>query len=75
MDAEQLASNKFKIANNAVPVLIGRAGGSVTITQREFEDVVARYGGAAKMTIRMERIESPEPGIRVTLVSKPRQGV
>lgn len=75
MDPETVARNKVKVANNALPVLIAREGGSVTITEREFNEVAARYGGATNMTIVMERVEGPEPGFRVTLVNKkPGQG-
>jgi hypothetical protein len=56
-------------------VLLDRAGGSITVTQREFDALVARYGGATNLTIVMERMDEPEPGFRVTLVNKkPGQG-
>lgn len=75
MDPETVAKNKVAIANNVLPVLVAREGGSVTITQREFDEVVSRYGGPTQMTLRMERIERPEPGVRVTIVRKtPGQG-
>lgn len=34
------------IANVAVPVLVDRAGGSVTITTEEFDELRSRFGGA-----------------------------
>jgi hypothetical protein len=75
VDPEQLARNKVAIANNALPVLLDRAGGSVTITQREFDELASRYGGPTNLTIRMERVDGPEPGIRLTLARQaPRQG-
>jgi hypothetical protein len=78
MDPEELARNKVKATNNALPVLIARAGGSVTITHREFEEVLARYGGSSQVAIRMERLDASDPqesGIRLTLVRKsPEQG-
>ncbi|MEA2677181.1 MAG: hypothetical protein QOJ81_1322 [Chloroflexota bacterium] len=75
MDPADVAKNKMAIANNALPVLLDRAGGSITVTLREFEELAARYGGATNLTLVMEKIDSPEPGFRVTLVSKkPGQG-
>lgn len=75
MDPEQLARNKMTVANLALPVLLDRAGGSITVTQREFDELAARYGGATNLTIVMERMTGPQPGFRVTLVNKkPGQG-
>ena len=51
MDPADVARNKVMVANNALPVLIGRAGGSVTITNEEFNEVVSRYGGSTRMVI------------------------
>lgn len=74
LDDETIAKNRVKVANNALPVLIGRAGGSVTITRAEFDEIASRYGGPSQMTITMERIGEGD-AIRLTLVRKPaRQG-
>ncbi len=70
MDAEEVACNRAKIANNVLPVLLDRAGGSVTVTRADFEAVAARYGGASQMTMAMERVGG---GVRVTLMRKPPQ--
>ena len=69
-DPQELAKNRVKAANNALPVLVARAGGSVTITRQEFEEIAARYGGTSKMALRMERIGEGD-AIRLTLVRKP----
>lgn len=78
MDQETLAGNRVKAGNNTLPVLIARAGGSVTVTRREFEAVMERYGGSARLAMRMERIEAADPldsGVRLTLIRKePGQG-
>jgi len=57
------------VANNVLPVLIARAGGSVTITEEEFDEVKALYGGSSKMTMVMEAVGDPGT-IRVTLARK-----
>jgi hypothetical protein len=73
LTAEQVAVNRAKAANNALPVLIDRAGGSVTICRADFEEV-GRYGGASRMAIQMESIGAGD-AIRLTLVRKePAQG-
>ena len=78
MDQETVARNKLKANNNALPVLIARAGGSVTITRREFDEVVARYGGLSRLAIKMERLDAADPsesGVRLTLMARvPEQG-
>jgi hypothetical protein len=70
MDPEMEARNRAKVANNALPVLIGRAGGQVEITKAEFEEIASRYGGPSQMTIQMDRIGEGD-AIRLTLVRKP----
>jgi len=65
-----VARNRVKVAKNGLPVLIGRAGGQVTITKAEFDEIVGRYGGPSQMTITMERIGKGD-AIRLTLVKKP----
>ena len=46
-----------------------RAGGSVTITRREFAEIAERYGGPSRMVLRMETIAGGE-GIRLSLARK-----
>jgi hypothetical protein len=78
LNQDTIAKNRVKAGNNTLPVLIARAGGSVTVTRREFEEVAAMYGGTARMAIRMERLDASdalESGVRLTLIRKePRQG-
>lgn len=67
---ETVAANRVKALNNVLPVLISRAGGSVTVTREEFEAVQALYAGG--MTVRMEQVGD---AVRLTLVAKrPAQG-
>lgn len=54
-------------------VLIARAGGEVSLTRQEFEEVAARYGGAKEMGVLFE--EQPDGSVRAALVRSPaRQG-
>ncbi len=73
LSMETVAGNARKAQSMAVPVLVARAGGSVTISRREFEEVIARYGGTSKMALRMERVDAADAldsSIRLTLVRK-----
>ena len=68
------ARTRTVAANNALPVLVARAGGTVTITRQEFEELAARYGGAARMTVLIEQVDDGET-MRLTLARKePEQG-
>lgn len=61
------------MTSNALPVLIARAGRSVTIDNSEFDDMAARYGGRNRLVIVMERIDRPGPvgeETRLTLANK-----
>lgn len=65
---EQVAENHAKISNNVLPVLIHRAGGSVTVTREEFALMRELYGGG--LSLYMEQVGDGE-AVRVTLVRKP----
>ena len=71
MEADNVvaAQNRMAIANNALPVLIGRAGSVVEFTRAEFEEIASRYGGPLQMTIRMELVGDSDT-IRLTSVRK-----
>lgn len=77
MDEQQMqdkARTRTVAANNVLPVLVARAGGSVTITRQEFEELAARYGGASRMTVLVESVDGGD-GLRLTLARKePEQG-
>lgn len=57
---------------NALPVLIERAGGQVEITVKEFEAMAARYGGLGHLTMRSEVVVAQGSGdakaLRLTLL-------
>lgn len=67
-----------RIASSALPILISRAGGTVTITQSEFDEIANRYGGWSNMAVHTEKLSGPgiEPNTyRLTLIRKePAQG-
>lgn len=42
------ARNRVKVANNALPVLIGRAGGSVTVSRAEFDEVAGHLAAGRR---------------------------
>lgn len=51
--------------DNVLPVLIARAGGSVTVTEAEVDEVASRFGGFGRMTIRTEVVDG---ALRLTLL-------
>lgn len=57
---------------NALPVLIHRAGGQVEITTEEFDAVATKYGGVGHLTIRTEVVVAKGSGdtraLRLTLL-------
>jgi hypothetical protein len=65
-------SHPFVAATNfMLPVLVDRAGGTVTVSEREVDELRARFGGTVAV-----RLEEAEPGTyRLTLIpGKPRPG-
>jgi hypothetical protein len=59
----------------ALVILLERAGGSVTYTEAEYQEVLARHGGKTMMVVHTEvlketRKEKPDQ-VRLTLVRKP----
>ena len=73
--ARRKAQNRAAAANNALPVLIARAGGSVEITREEFLEVASRYGGASRMVVLVEAVDGRPDAMRLTLGRKePEQG-
>jgi biotin carboxylase len=77
MDEQRMqdkARTRTVAANNALPVLVDRAGGTVTVTRQEFAELAARYGGASRMVVMVEDVAGGE-AIRLTLTRKePEQG-
>lgn len=58
-------------------VLVGRAGGSITVDAGEYLEIVERYGGKANVKLTFEKITEPDKpdSFRATLVNKkPSQG-
>ena len=56
-------------------ILLDRAGGSLTYTEAEYQEVVARHGGKTMMVLHAEVLkhsgtEKPDQ-VRLTLVRKP----
>jgi hypothetical protein len=56
-------------------ILLERAGGSVTYTEAEYQEVLARHGGKTMMVVHAEVLkdtgkEKPDQ-VRLTLVRKP----
>src|SRR5688572_5617910 len=68
LSPETVAANRVKATNNVLPVLVHRAGGSVTVTREDFEAFQSLYGSGAKL--RMEQLDDGS-GIRLTLVRAP----
>ena len=59
---------------NALNVLVARAGGTVTITREEYEEVATRYGGTQAMSLIFETLPGTDT-LRVTIYrSSPKQG-
>lgn len=42
------------VANNAMPVLVHRLGGEVTITQDDFDELGRAYGGSKNLAVAAE---------------------
>jgi hypothetical protein len=67
------AQRRMALETMGLTVLLARAGGSLTISRAEYEAVVARYGGRAKLAIHLEVLAPPGGGpdeVRLTLVRK-----
>ena len=56
-------------------ILLDRSGGSLTYTEAEYQEVVARHGGKTMMVLHAEVLKDPDTEkpdqVRLTLVSKP----
>lgn len=64
------------LETTALAVLLGRAGGSVTYSQAEYQELAERYGGRASMGIHVEITRTgDESTVKVSLIRKePSQG-
>ena len=45
---------RLSLANNAMPVLVHRLGGEVTITQDDFDELARAYGGNENLAVAAE---------------------
>ncbi len=45
---------RLTVANNAMPVLVHRLGGDVTITQQDFDELARAYGGYEDLAVAAE---------------------
>ena len=50
MDPEELRKRQV-VANNAMPILVHRLGGEVTITQDDFDELARAYGGYENLAV------------------------
>jgi hypothetical protein len=76
-DIDTTARRMRFLSTAALTVLLARVGGSVAFTEAEYREVVERYGGAARLTLRLEQLKGPgeSESIRAAIVrNKPRQG-
>jgi len=66
--------SKTVLSTIALTYLVEQAGGSVTVHAADYEQIVAKYGGTARMNLRFEviKVESSDHarGVRVTLEQK-----
>jgi hypothetical protein len=70
MDGSERARIKADAAQLALPVLVERLGGAVTITEAELNDLGQRYGGLRNLAVRIEYHGSE---LRLTLITAPRR--
>ena len=70
MDENERARIKADAAQLALPVLVERLGGAVTITEAELSDLGRRYGGLRNLAVRIEYRGSE---MRLTLIAAPRR--
>ena len=70
MDKFERPGIKADVAKLALPVLVERLGGAVTITEAELADLGRRYGGPRNLGVRAEYHGSE---LRLTLVTPPRR--
>lgn len=63
---------KTVIATMALVALVEKAGGSVTVHKADYQAIVDKYGGTARMNLRLEviKVAARTQGIRVTLEEK-----
>lgn len=45
---------RLTVTNNAMPVLVHRLGGEVTITQEDFDELARAYGGYENLAVAAE---------------------
>ena len=57
------------VANNAMPVLVHRLGGEVTITQADFDEMAAAYGSYENIAVAAEMRDG---ALRLKLTRNPR---
>lgn len=63
---------KTVLTGIALIALVEKAGGSVTVSEEEYNAIVAKYGGTARMNLRLEvvQVAGHAKGVRVTLEEK-----
>ena len=67
----QRAQNREELIRSALVVALDRAGGSLVLTDPEYQAVAAKYGGAAELGIELDATTGPSgPQVRLTLVRK-----
>lgn len=71
-DVQKAARHKTLLMDGAMFVALGRAGGRLTYTKAEYDEILARYGGSgATIHIEVLRAEGQPEEIQLTLVNKP----
>lgn len=68
MDEKDRAAIRADVAKLALPVLVERLGGSVTITEAELTALGARYGGIRNLAVRADYIDGK---LLLSLVAAP----
>lgn len=59
---------KQLVADNAMPILVHKLGGDITITQDDFDEMSKAYGGYEKLAVAAEMKDGV---LRLRLVRKP----
>lgn len=72
-EARRRAVRETALQTMGLVLLLERAGGSLTFTEREYEEAVARHGGPTQVTIHMEisKRGDGETSVELSLVRKP----
>lgn len=72
-EMRQAAARTAAMQAMGLTVLLARAGGAATVTEAEYEEILARFGGKTNMAIHIEAVGSAggPAEVQLTLVRKP----